>query len=170
MAQPQQQTHRQSQTQFEPQSQQRERPQPLNEETRIRKLLDQYARAFRERDLETMMKLYSSDVVAFDMMPPLKYDGVSSYREAWQKGLEMMGKVDEYETRDLKIAIDGSVAFSHCLNRVSSTGEKGPMDAWCRWTCCFRKQGDDWKIVHEHYSVPIEHESMKGMFDLRPQG
>ena len=41
---------------------------------------------------------------------------------------------------------------------------------WVRTTMCFRKQGGEWIVVHEHVSVPFYMDgSYKAAIDLEPQ-
>jgi len=75
-----------------------------------------------------------------------------------------------YEIRDLKITVDNTVGYSHSLNRLSGnkkSGEKAEM--WFRETMCFRKISGEWKISHEHESVPFYMDgSVRAAIDLKP--
>jgi len=47
--------------------------------------------------------------------------------------------------------------------------EKGPVSFWMRETLCLERIGGDWKIVHEHTSVPFYMDStLRPAFDLEP--
>ena len=117
------------------------------------------------------MSHYAADNVMFVMAPPLQYtpgnspgkQGVEEWFATWDGPLG-------YEIRDLKITASDDVAFSHSLNRMSGTktdGEK--VDMWLRATLCFRKIGGQWKIAHEHESVPFYMDgSYKAAVDLKP--
>lgn len=43
------------------------------------------------------------------------------------------------------------------------------MDMWSRWTVFLKKIDDRWLIAHEHVSVPIDMETEKAMWDLKPE-
>lgn len=138
-------------------------------EAQIRKLIDDWASAFRAKDIDRIMAYYAPDVVAFDVVPPLQYRGVQAYREDWEKMLPMCEGPIGCEMRDLTIGAGDDTAFCHCLNHF--TGKKkegGEIDTWMRVTVCYRKIDDRWLAVHEHVSVPIDMENGKGMFELKP--
>src|SRR5262249_51466284 len=44
-------------------------------ETRVRKRLDDWAAAFRSKDIDHVMRAFTPDVVSFDVVPPLAYNG-----------------------------------------------------------------------------------------------
>jgi ketosteroid isomerase-like protein len=60
--------------------------------------------------------------------------------------------------------------FCHSLNQLRGTttdGEKG--DVWFRQTLCFRKIRNDWRIAHQHESVPFYMGgSYRAAVDLKP--
>ena len=140
-------------------------------EAQIRLLIDQWANALRTKDADKSVSHYAADNVMFVMAPPLQYtpetspgtQGVEEWFATWDGPLG-------YEIRDLKITATDDVAFSHSLNRMSGTktdGEK--VDMWLRATLCFRKIGGQWKIAHEHESVPFYMDgSYKAAVDLKP--
>ena len=75
-----------------------------------------------------------------------------------------------YELRDLEIVTGDGVAFSHSLNHLTGTRKGGETsDVWFRSTFGFRKVDGEWKIVHEHESVPFLMDgSDKAALDLKP--
>jgi ketosteroid isomerase-like protein len=61
----------------------------------------------------------------------------------------------EFEFRDLVIAAGATFGYSHELQRVSGTLRGGQRAAfWLRVTDVYRKIGGQWRVVHEHVSVP----------------
>lgn len=138
-------------------------------EDQIRQTFDQYVDAMKRKDLDTIMSLYASDVVAFDVPPPLSYAGRDEYRKSWEKGLSMMQGELEYEARNLKIGVSGDLAYLHGLTRMGMTMSDGErMDSWMRLTWCLRKTQGKWLIVHEHGSFPIDPESNQALTNLKP--
>ena len=54
------------------------------------------------------------------------------------------------------------MAYSHSAQRVSGTDTKGKtVDFIARVTDVYRKMGGDWRIVHEHVSVPVNMDTGK---------
>ena len=41
-------------------------------------------------------------------------------------------------------------------------------ESWLRISCGLKKFGDDWKIVHEHVSVPVGND-MQALMNLPPE-
>jgi uncharacterized protein (TIGR02246 family) len=140
-----------------------------SEEVQIRQLLDQWGKALRAKDLNTLMSYYAPDILTFDIVPPLYYQGVDAYRknfEVWFASVQ--GPID-YETRDLRLTIGDEVAFCHSLNQVRSTRITGETTAtWVRVTVGFRKMEGTWRITHEHVSVPCDMETSHASLDLTP--
>lgn len=147
-----------------------QQPGTQTEEDEIRKLLDGYAEAVRAKDLAKLMSFYAPDVIAFDVMPPLQYRGVEAYKENWAMCFDWMDGPLGYEARELDISASGDVAFSTSLSHLSGKESKDgkEMDMWLRSTVGYRKIGGKWRITHEHGSVPIDIETNKGLFDLKP--
>ena len=140
-------------------------------EAAIRKLYDDWAKAFRVHDLDAIMAFYApgDEVVAYDVVPPLQYRGKEAYRKDYVEFLSQYNGPIEVEYRDLRVVAGEDVGFIHCLERFSGTlknGEKS--DLWIRATSGVRKINGKWLIVHDHISVPAEFETGKARLDLKP--
>jgi uncharacterized protein (TIGR02246 family) len=139
------------------------------EDAQIRECIDALAQALRAKDINTLMTHYAPDIVTFDLRPPLQVQGVDAYRknfEAWFASIQ--GPID-YEIRDLRITMRDDVAFCHSLNHVKATrttGEKA--DYWVRVTSSFQRMNGQWRVTHEHVSMPFNMETMQAAFDLQP--
>ena len=141
----------------------------IDDEGEIRQMCTDFAEALHAKDIERIMSYYASDLVAFDMMPPLRFVGRDQYRKSWELGFEMMQGAWDFEQRDLNVQVSGDLAFCHALNHVRGKSKEGEsVDAWMRWTSCLRKMNGNWQIVHEHNSVPIDMESDKPVWNLKP--
>jgi len=139
-----------------------------NEEA-IRDLIDSYVNAIRNHDIEAVVSAYAPDLVAFDVVPPLRSVGAERYRKVWQEVFAMLEKPIPYDIRDLSISAGDEVAFSHSLNRNGGTMKNGrKLDLWLRWTACYRKIDGNWKITHMHASVPVDLQTGKAMAELKP--
>jgi len=139
-------------------------------EMQIRGRMHEFSQAFIAKDLDKIMSFYAPDVVAFDIVPPLQVVGKDAYRKSWEKYLPMMTKVEEHETHDLHVTAGEDIAFTYCLaHMVGITSEGTKMDTWMRHTAGFRKIDGEWLVTHEQLSVPIEMESNKALWELKPQ-
>lgn len=148
-----------------------ETQQPNSAEAEIRKLIKEFRAAAMARDVDKLMTFYADEIVAFDVIPPVQYVGKKSYRKSWEEAFESC-KDDPSamsESVELSITADDNLAFCHSLNHnvmVSNDGQKLKM--WLRATNCFKKIDGKWLIVHEQFSVPIDFESGKALFNLGP--
>ena len=79
------------------------------------------------------MSLYAPDLVAFDVVPPLRYVGADAYRRRWQETFASFSGPIDYEVRDLHITAEGDLGFLHSLNHVKGMLTSGAsMDTWLR--------------------------------------
>jgi uncharacterized protein (TIGR02246 family) len=139
------------------------------EEAAIREVIDRLVKAIRAKDRDGVIPVFASEVVSFDLGPPLQHGAGETFAKRWQELFESYQGPIDYEVHDLSIAADDDLAFSHSLNRVSGTTKNGQKsDRWLRWTACYRKTNGKWVIVHEHVSVPVDIRSGKAMLDLTP--
>ena len=132
---------------------------------RIGKLIE----AVRAADLDGVMSSYAPDVVTFDIVAPLRKIGADGKRENWRAVFATYQRPLGYEIRDLTITAGGDVAFARSLNRISAALRSGArISQWLRWTACFQKIGGEWRIVHDHVSVPTDFATGKALTGLEP--
>lgn len=135
----------------------------------IMQVLKDYEKAFRAKDLDGIMAIYDPDVVAYDITPPLRYEGAAAYRKSWQQFLEAYDGPLEIEIRDLKLSFSGAVAVTYNLERISGKLKSGERsETWVRVTAVYSKKDGKWRIVHEHVSVPVDLTTGKALMDLKP--
>ena len=48
------------------------------------KMMEQWVQALCVKDVDRIMSHYASDIVLFDLAPPLQYKGTNVYTENWQ--------------------------------------------------------------------------------------
>ncbi len=139
------------------------------DEAKIRQQLDKLVEGLGARDLESLRQVYATDVVSFDVEPPLQHVGVEAKLKNWAKVFTIFQDV-AYEVRDLTLAVGDEVAFGRCFGRLSGTLQNGTATSgmWVRATFCFRKIDGNWMIAHDQVSVPFDILSGKGVTDLEP--
>jgi len=136
----------------------------------IRQLIERRIAAIRDKDARRAVDCLASDVVAFEMVPPLALPaGAASDAEgfaAWLAGFETI----DVEVRDLAIEADGDTGFAHALHHLIGTrAGGGSVSVWMRSTLGFRRGPDGWRIVHSHTSVPFHPgPEAKPALDLEP--
>ena len=137
----------------------------------IRAIVEQRIAAIRDKDAAAAIACLSGEVVAFEMVPPLKLPSGAARDEAglaaWLGGFETI----DVEVRDLHVEADGRVAFAHALHHLTGLRVGGaPVDLWMRSTLCLRREAEAWKIVHAHTSVPFyPGPEPRAATDLKPE-
>ena len=139
-------------------------------EGEIRALIDDWAMAVRAKDVDAVTSHYAANIVAFDLAPPLEYAGADTLRRSLETWFPTFQGPIGYEVRDLSITAGGDVAFCRSLNRISGTRTDGEhTDVWVRATVGLRKIDGEWKVTHEHASVPFYMDgSYRAAIDLKP--
>jgi ketosteroid isomerase-like protein len=126
------------------------------DEKRIRQLLEQWADATRMGRSDDILTNHASDAVIFDVLPPLKYEGISAYRKSWDDWQPETVGPGLFDLHELKITAGQDTGFAHALIHCGGTrGDGTTIDDWVRATFCLRKIVDRWLIVHQHISMPI---------------
>lgn len=126
--------------------------------------------AIRAKDAARAIATLASDIVAFELAPPLAIGADAARDEtrfaAWLEGFEQL----EIEVRDLAIEADEQVGFARALHHLTGTRPGGrEVSLWLRSTLCCRKQADGWRIAHAHSSVPMMMDgSFRAAIDLAP--
>jgi ketosteroid isomerase-like protein len=139
-------------------------------EAEVRQLIDIFLGGIQNKDIDRVMSCYAPDLVAFDLMPPLEYTSAAEYRKSWQMAFNMTEGPFGLERRDLEVVAADDVAFAHAIDHVTASPKEGDrVDMWLRWTACFRRMDGGWKIVHEHGSVPVDMETDKAVWNLKPR-
>ena len=141
------------------------------DEQAIRQLLDRWAKAFHDKDLNGIMSIYEPGdaLVSYDIVPPLQFNGFAAYRKDYEGFIGQFSSAIEIEYKDLAITTGDTVAFSRGLERMRGTLKSGDkFDAWVRFTECYRKKNGRWLAIHDHISVPVDFASGKAVLDAKP--
>jgi ketosteroid isomerase-like protein len=123
--------------------------------------------ATNTKHVDQMMSFYDGTdrLYIFDAIPPLKYAGTA----AWRKNLE--GFIAAYnpgilEITELQVVNDDKIGYAHSIQRFTGTDKNGKKVVMAfRVTDCLEKENRNWKIVHEHNSMPIDYASGKAFLN-----
>jgi ketosteroid isomerase-like protein len=138
-------------------------------ESEVGALLDIRSEAFRAKDIDRVMSIYSSDIVYFDLVPPLRYTGAAALRDRFQDWFSRWESSIGQDLRDVSILVGGDVAAAHMLIRTSGTLKDGrDVGYWVRTSNSFQRSNGAWLITHEHVSLPVDIASGSAVMDLMP--
>lgn len=128
--------------------------------------LRRYRDAVHAKDVAALVSLYDEDVSIFDTWGAWSLRG----RDAWQALVAgWLGSLGEERVAvefDQAASVDtAELVVGHAFVTFAAFSPQGERLRWLtnRMTLALRRQGADWKIVHEHTSVPIEHATLKGI-------
>jgi ketosteroid isomerase-like protein len=126
-------------------------------EIQIRALIEAWADAVRRHDLPAILAHHEQDIVMFDVPPPLQSRGIEAYRKTWDLFFGYHQPSQAFDVEELAITAGRDVAFAVVIMRCGSgtsivPSEKGGF--LFRLTIGLRNVNGDWRIAHEHHSVP----------------
>jgi len=102
------------------------------------------------------MSHYSSDIVYFDVVPPLQFEGAEEVRRNFVRWFDGYDGPIRLDTHALTLVTGDDVAFANMLHLDSGTRTNGHQQSiWVRSTVGCRRSQGTWLITHEHISLPI---------------
>jgi ketosteroid isomerase-like protein len=140
-----------------------------DDELQLRRLESRLAEAFADKKIDQIMQAYAQDVFVFDLTTPRQYVGASAYRRSWEGLLAGFEGPIKVELSDLVVSENGTVGYGHKIHHVIGTGARGnKIELTVRISDVYLKQHDDWVIVQEHVSVPLDARTMTPDLMSRP--
>ena len=128
---------------------------PSNDEAQVRQLIERWAAAVRSRDIEGILAAHASDILMFDVPPPLQLTGTDDYRDSWPALFEWFGDKGRFDLDELRVVAGVDVAYAHAIVNCAGVNPDGTEDpSVVRLTVCLRKIDGAWTITHEHHSLP----------------
>jgi len=124
-------------------------------EAAIRELVESWARAVRVKDLDGILANHSTDMLMFDVPPPLQSKGIEAYKKTWELFFSWSNDPVVFDIKDMNIIAGSDVAFVAALMRCAGTEKNGErIELEFRLTIGLRRIGDQWIVLHEHHSIP----------------
>ncbi|MDB5156210.1 MAG: hypothetical protein JWR50_917 [Mucilaginibacter sp.] len=128
----------------------------MKNESQIRALIDNWAAAVRNKDMDGILAHHSNDLVMYDVPPPFKSVGLEAYRNTWDIFFKYT-KPGVFDIRELHIMADEHIAFCYATMKCSDKSDTGEfIELPFRLTTGLKKIDDQWVIVHEHHSIPAK--------------
>jgi uncharacterized protein (TIGR02246 family) len=124
-------------------------------EAELRAIISDWAKAVRKEDLDGIRAHHDPDILMFDVPPPFSSRGLDAYMDTWKTFFASAVRPITFDFEDVEIVSGENVAFATAVGKcvyIPRAGE--PTDLRFRLTMGFRKTDSEWRIVHEHHSVP----------------
>jgi uncharacterized protein (TIGR02246 family) len=137
------------------------------ENTPVDQTLAAYAAAVNSKDVDAFAALYDDDVQVFDSWGQWQYSGIGEWRAMAADWFGSLGdETVEVGFADLRSVLGDDVAFGHAavtFTGISATGER-QRSMTNRLSIGLRRTHGEWKVVHEHTSLPIDMQSGSAIF------
>ena len=125
------------------------------DEAVIRELVENWARAVRAKDLDGILANHSTEMLMFDVPPPVQSRGIEAYRKTWDLFFSWADDPVVFDIKDIDITAGTDVAFVAALMRCAGTEKNGErIELEFRLTIGLRKIEGQWMVLHEHHSIP----------------
>ena len=135
-------------------------------EMSVMQAMDAYKEAVFAKDSDALMRLYDPKVRVFDAWGVWSYEGSDAWQravEAWLTSLGAERVTVSFD--DTQVLIHGESAILSSIATFAGVSEHGETlrSMQNRLTWVLLRQGHELKIVHEHTSLPLGFEDMKGI-------
>lgn len=119
--------------------------------------LAQVIAAWTTLDPSKAAAFYAKDPgLAFYDIAPRKYSGWAEYAKGTTEMFKTVKSLTMKLNEDAQVHAAGNTAWATGTvdgEMVNNDGSRMKVDA--RWTTVWEKRGNDWLIVHEHFSMPL---------------
>jgi len=95
------------------------------DEAVISELVENWARAVRAKDLDGILANHSTDVLMFDVPPPVQSRGIEAYRKTWDLFFSWSDDPVVFDIKDIDITAGTDVAFVAALMRCAGMEKNG---------------------------------------------
>ena len=127
------------------------------EANEVREIVEGWARAVRARDIDAVLKHHASDLLMFDVVGPVRLQGLDDYRSTWiEQFFPWHGGTGRFDLVDLKVSAGADVAFATALLECAGTEDGNKAAFTLRLTVGLEKRDGEWMVVHEHHSQPLD--------------
>lgn len=125
------------------------------EEAAVRTVVENWAKAVRNRDFPAILRDHSPDMLMFDVPPPFQSEGIDAYKKTWELFFSSTPEPAVFDIREMRITAGSDVAFVAAAMRCTEREASGKdVELNFRLTIGLRRIEGRWIIIHEHHSVP----------------
>jgi ketosteroid isomerase-like protein len=134
---------------------------PIEDE--VRGVIVKRLNGIRDRNEEAVRALIDERYTKFDDWPPFTRQGFSVALQNEFGAFKVLTRY-EYELKDFQVSVFGEMAIGTFVMRYTGIIRESPFDITSRVTSLLRRQGTEWKVVHEHFSrFPEERSQQQSM-------
>jgi uncharacterized protein (TIGR02246 family) len=128
-----------------------------SDEAQVRSLIEDWAKAVREKDIDGILAFHTDDIVMFDVPPPFQSKGIQAYKKTWDTFYNWSKDSGVFDIEELTVVAGNDVAFGYASMHCAGYDDAGELEKIrFRLTIGLEKIGGKWMIKHEHHSVPGE--------------
>ena len=131
------------------------------------RIIEAYQLAVFDRDVDAFMRLYDPGARIFDAWSVWSYEGAEKWRHSVHGWLSSLGEDRVQVTvEDVQMWGEPPLLVASAVFRYAAFSSAGLelRSMQNRLTWALRKHGEDWKIVHEHTSLPVRAEDSQAIF------
>ena len=126
------------------------------DEQEIRALLEDWARAVHDGNLDGVLADHAEDIVMFDVPAPFEgVRGIDAYRDTWPGFFEWQRTGATFDIESLDVTAGDDVAYAYALLKCGTPQSLADRPGFrLRLTVGLRKESGRWVVAHEHHSFP----------------
>jgi uncharacterized protein (TIGR02246 family) len=130
----------------------------MTDEQQIRDLVERWATAAHDGDLDAVLADHADDIVMFDVPPPQQgARGIAAYRDTWPGFFQWQAQGATFDLLELDVTAGSDVGYAWALLRCGTAQDHAAHpNRRLRLTLGLRKERDRWVVAHEHHSFPDE--------------
>ncbi|MEP6506368.1 MAG: SgcJ/EcaC family oxidoreductase [Betaproteobacteria bacterium] len=134
----------------------------------ILQMLAAYKAAVHAKDVDAFCALFADDLRVFDLWGRWSHDGLPAWRDmatGWFGSLGDERVVVEFD--EVRTRVSGDMATAHAFTKFGAISPAGDTlrSLSNRLTWVLQRQGDAWKVIHEHTSAPVDGATGKVIFE-----
>lgn len=123
----------------------------------VREIIERWAAGVGARDIEAVLRHHSPDLLMFDVVGPVRLQGLEAYRKTWlEQFFPWHGETGRFDLADLHVSAGADVAFATALLHCAGTEDGRSVAFTLRLTIGLAKRDGEWLILHEHHSQPLD--------------
>jgi ketosteroid isomerase-like protein len=128
----------------------------MTDEQQIRALVERWATAVHDGDMDTVLADHDPGIVMFDVPPPdTGVRGIDAYRETWPGFFEWQASGAVFQIESLDVTAGTDIAFAYALLRCGTPADLARRPGQrLRLTIGLRRTSGRWIVTHEHHSFP----------------